>query len=174
MKLPAVFSFPAWLFLAPSAEWRVIADACAELVHPADFWAPENLTNVPSVQLAQELRRFVQVSAVGEKGRMVIIPQADRLLREAANTLLKTLEEPPPGVHLILLAEKDGVLPTIRSRVQMVVVSKGASQTPWKSVLTSYSIENPDDRQLLRDTLSLVPSVHQGIRSDTLPLFTKP
>jgi DNA polymerase-3 subunit delta' len=38
-------------------------------------------------------------------------------MKEAANSLLKLLEEPPPYVHLMLLAENLGeLLPTIRSR----------------------------------------------------------
>ncbi len=40
---------------------------------------------------------------------------------QAANRLLKTLEEPPPFAHLILLAEhREDVLPTIASRCQQV------------------------------------------------------
>ena len=36
---------------------------------------------------------------------------------EAANALLKTLEEPPPQVLILLLtADEDSILPTIRSR----------------------------------------------------------
>ena len=42
-------------------------------------------------------------------------------MKEAANSLLKVLEEPPATVHLILLAENPGeLLPTIRSRCAMV------------------------------------------------------
>ena len=42
-------------------------------------------------------------------------------MKEAANSLLKVLEEPPATVHLILLAENPGeLLPTIRSRCAIV------------------------------------------------------
>lgn len=47
--------------------------------------------------------------------------EAGRLGTEAANAFLKTLEEPPPHVRLLLLAENPGaVLPTIRSRCQQL------------------------------------------------------
>jgi DNA polymerase III subunit delta' len=53
--------------------------------------------------------------------RVFVIERADELGDEAANRMLKTLEEPPPFVHLILLTDRLGeVLPTIRSRCQMV------------------------------------------------------
>jgi DNA polymerase III subunit delta' len=47
----------------------------------------------------------------------VFIITTSSFMKEAANSLLKLLEEPPPYVHLILLTENPGeLLPTIRSR----------------------------------------------------------
>ena len=51
--------------------------------------------------------------------RVYIITEADLLSADAANALLKILEEPPPDVVLILLSNNaEGVLPTVRSRCQ--------------------------------------------------------
>ncbi|HVJ66887.1 MAG TPA: DNA polymerase III subunit delta', partial [Caulifigura sp.] len=51
--------------------------------------------------------------------RVAIIDDAERMNDESANALLKTLEEPPPGSILILLAsDLEPILPTIRSRCQ--------------------------------------------------------
>jgi DNA polymerase III subunit delta' len=53
--------------------------------------------------------------------RVFVIERVDELGDEAANRMLKTLEEPPSFVHLILLTDRLGeVLPTIRSRCQLV------------------------------------------------------
>jgi len=53
--------------------------------------------------------------------RIAIIDDAEAMNDEAANALLKTLEEPPAGAILILLApDSEAVLPTIRSRCQPV------------------------------------------------------
>ena len=53
--------------------------------------------------------------------RVFVIERADELGDEAANRMLKTLEEPASFVHLILLTDRLGeVLPTIRSRCQLV------------------------------------------------------
>jgi DNA polymerase-3 subunit delta' len=54
-----------------------------------------------------------------ERGRRVaVIDGADSLRTEAANALLKTLEEPPRGTTLILVASSSELLPrTLRSRV---------------------------------------------------------
>ncbi len=51
--------------------------------------------------------------------RFFLIDEADRLREEAANALLKTLEEPPSSATIILLtARPDALLLTIRSRSQ--------------------------------------------------------
>jgi DNA polymerase III subunit delta' len=56
--------------------------------------------------------------------KVAIIRDADLLNDEAGNALLKTLEEPPEGAILILLAANlDAVLPTLRSRCQIVRLS---------------------------------------------------
>ncbi len=53
--------------------------------------------------------------------RVFVVERADELGDAAANMMLKTLEEPAPFVHLILLSERPGeVLATIRSRCQSV------------------------------------------------------
>jgi len=53
--------------------------------------------------------------------KIAVIDDADLLNQEAANALLKTLEEPPPGALLILIGTSASrQLPTIRSRSQIV------------------------------------------------------
>ncbi len=53
--------------------------------------------------------------------QVFIIQDAGRMTVEAANALLKLLEEPPPDVVLLLLAEDgESVLPTVFSRCQLV------------------------------------------------------
>ncbi|MFL5855095.1 MAG: AAA family ATPase, partial [Solirubrobacteraceae bacterium] len=53
--------------------------------------------------------------------RIFVIERADTMIEQAANRMLKTLEEPAAFVHLILLTDRLGeVLPTIASRCQLV------------------------------------------------------
>jgi len=52
-----------------------------------------------------------------EAPRKIFILTSASMMKEAANSLLKVLEEPPDSVHIIILAENPGeLLPTIRSR----------------------------------------------------------
>lgn len=53
--------------------------------------------------------------------RWVIVREAERMRTEAANAFLKTLEEPPEATHFVLLTHQpSSLLPTIRSRCQVV------------------------------------------------------
>jgi DNA polymerase-3 subunit delta' len=55
------------------------------------------------------------------KARVFLIEDADKLNDPSANALLKVLEEPPHTSHIILLTSRpDMLLPTIRSRCQMI------------------------------------------------------
>src|SRR5205085_6601728 len=53
--------------------------------------------------------------------RVIVIDEADRLNINAGNCLLKTLEEPAAGTHIVLVTSApDRILPTIRSRAQRI------------------------------------------------------
>ncbi|MBM3504706.1 MAG: DNA polymerase III subunit delta' [Alphaproteobacteria bacterium] len=70
-----------------------------------------------SVDDVRRLTPFFGTTASGEGWRVAIVDSVDDLNRNAANALLKILEEPPERGVLILIAHTRGaVLPTIRSR----------------------------------------------------------
>ena len=75
-----------------------------------------------AVDTIRTLTGFFGLSADGGSGRRVaIIDAADEMNANAANALLKTLEEPPPGALLVLVTHAPGrLLPTIRSRCRRV------------------------------------------------------
>jgi DNA polymerase-3 subunit delta' len=76
------------------------------------------------VDEVRRLRAFLGHSA-GEGGwRAVIVDRADELNQNAANALLKALEEPPPRTLFLLISSAEGKLPvTIRSRVRTLRVT---------------------------------------------------
>ncbi|BAU58001.1 DNA polymerase III delta prime subunit [Halorhodospira halochloris] len=69
------------------------------------------------VDTVRGLIEFLHLSAQLGGTKVAVIVPCDRLNRSAANSLLKTLEEPPQGVFLILATGRPGRLPaTVRSR----------------------------------------------------------
>ena len=70
-----------------------------------------------SVDEVRELRGFLQMSSMVGGSKVAIVDGAEALTDEAANALLKILEEPPKGTHIILVAHNLSEVPaTIRSR----------------------------------------------------------
>jgi DNA polymerase-3 subunit delta' len=73
------------------------------------------------IDQAQEIVALASGRPHEAPARVVVLDDADRLNPNAANCLLKTLEEPFPGTHLVLVSgAPDRLLPTIRSRTQRV------------------------------------------------------
>ncbi len=81
------------------------------------------------VEQVRELIDDVPLAPVRGQSKVYILTNAGLLRREAANALLKTIEEPPAGVYFILVGRTvDAILPTIVSRCQRVpfkIVSPG-------------------------------------------------
>ena len=83
---------------------------------------PEKKEKIGIAQV-RELLRIAQFSPVQGERKVCLIPESEALTVEAANALLKVLEEPPRNVAFVLLAEHAGdLLPTIVSRSRIVRV----------------------------------------------------
>lgn len=80
------------------------------------------------VEDSRDAIRFLAMTPAEGGWRFVLVDGAESLRPEAANALLKTLEEPPPRAVLVLTtAAPDRLLPTIRSRVRRLDLAPLAS-----------------------------------------------
>ncbi len=91
------------------------------------FFGEESKGKTPSKELkVHEMRvvvSFAQSTSARGRGKVVVIHPAERMNAIAANTLLKTLEEPPGAARFLLsCGAPDALLPTIRSRCQAVAL----------------------------------------------------
>ncbi len=74
-----------------------------------------------SIGMMREMGHRLSRKSFEGFGSVEIIYDAHKLRREAANAILKTLEEPPDGMLIILVSSRiSGMLPTIRSRAHTV------------------------------------------------------
>ncbi|WP_096463280.1 DNA polymerase III subunit delta' [Aneurinibacillus soli] len=77
--------------------------------------------NVISIEDVQTLQKKLSYRAAESSHKVYIMEESEKMSREAANSLLKFLEEPPRGVVAILLTSQiHSLLPTILSRCQIV------------------------------------------------------
>jgi DNA polymerase III subunit delta' len=78
---------------------------------------PESKSRRILIQQIRDLEHALQMRAPNGRRKVAIIPDADRLVTQAANAFLKTLEEPPKDSLLLLLSALPEALPeTILSR----------------------------------------------------------
>jgi DNA polymerase-3 subunit delta' len=86
------------------------------LRRPYDLKTKRLLSIIP-VDEVRRLRGFLGLTVGAGGWRVVIVDSADELNPNAANALLKALEEPPPrALFLLVTSQPSGLLPTIRSR----------------------------------------------------------
>jgi DNA polymerase III subunit delta' len=92
----------------------------------AKTWQTESLLliepekNLIKIEQAHQILNFLSLRSLNPQ-RVVIIDSADSLNPQAANSLLKALEEPPVGTFFFMIAQSSAhVLPTLRSRAQVV------------------------------------------------------
>ncbi len=86
----------------------------------ADLIVLEAETKVIKIDQVRDLAREILSRPFEARARAFIVDEAERFTDQAANALLKSLEEPPPTSHVFLItAAPQALLPTIRSRCQV-------------------------------------------------------
>lgn len=82
-------------------------------------WSPQGQNT--KIEQMREMRSQANFKPIRAKWKINIIEQADTLNDESANCILKLLEEPPPYlINILIFRNAASILPTIRSRCQMV------------------------------------------------------
>jgi hypothetical protein len=134
-----------------------------DLFHPDFMVLERDLRTSTSVDAARALLQAAQVSPFESRGQVFVIGAAETLSNEAANALLKVLEEPPVRAprHFFLLApSRLDLLPTLRSRSLSVYLgpaepldataaaesSRRASRECVRALAASRRADPPADR----------------------------
>ena len=134
-RLAQAHSHPDMLVLLPEAMQEPLGWARTD-----DESAPERAgkTKTPSKEIKVEAVRaavnFAQTTSARGRAKVLVLHPAERMGAVAANTLLKTLEEPPGSARFVLgSAAPEALLPTIRSRCQNVPMALPPTEqaTAW-------------------------------------------
>jgi DNA polymerase-3 subunit delta' len=120
--------------------------------HP-DFvtFPPDGPLRQISIQQMRLLKEMAQYKPLRGGCRVFLIDELDRANEQAANSLLKTLEEPPE--HLILVATAENVfelLPTIRSR-SVIFYMTPLSQEEMAEFVRARKLSDPERRIALAE-----------------------
>lgn len=120
-----------------------------------------------SIEQIRSLKRFVSLSPFERARKFVLIDDAHELSSEAANSLLKTLEEPPGETIIVLVTSRPASLPvTLRSRAVRINFYPLAD-----SVLNKNIKIRPDDLPWIAGRIGL--AVRQAQNSDDLAVVKR-
>jgi DNA polymerase-3 subunit delta' len=149
-----LFGAPNSLEVAREAPGRSLIDARS---HP-DLFHLRRTLNADTGRMRNEivvddvrgLGEFMHMTPAMGDWRVAIVDSADEMNRNAANAVLKILEEPPPNAVLLIVAHAPGrLLPTIRSRCRRLALHSLADQTVI-ALLGDYAPNtSPDERAAL-------------------------
>ncbi len=99
----------------------------------------------------KEVLRQVNLKPFEGAFSVVIFDAADSMSEEAANALLKTLEEPPPQVLILLLtSNEDAVLPTIRSWCRRLLLLPLPKDTMVETLINDHQLVPEEAERLAR------------------------
>ena len=123
-----------------------------------------------SIDEVRRLRAFLGHSAAEAGWRVVLVDRADELNLNAANALLKALEEPPPQTLFLLVAVAEGAIPvTIRSRCRKLRV---APLPPAELAEATKAALARGEYQVDDEALSTALALSQGSVRRSLELVT--
>ncbi len=135
-------SFAAWLAAAALCEKSTGAElnvcgACASCAlikagsHPDLHWtAPEEDKQQLSVDQVRAACEKLSKTSFRQGYKVAILEPAHQMTPGAANSVLKTLEEPSPNSLLVLLTSRpSGLLPTVRSRCQKLTIARPSTSS---------------------------------------------
>jgi DNA polymerase-3 subunit delta' len=126
---------------------------------------PEGVSGYVIEQI-RDVIHDVQLKPIEASHKVYVIEDADRLQGPPANAFLKTLEEPPADVVIILLAgDFDDVLPTIASRCQVVRFSPVAESTARALVVERTGASEDEARAALAAADHVIPRAIDFLRS---------
>jgi DNA polymerase III subunit delta' len=120
--------------------------------HP-DFltFAPDGPLRQLTIQQMRLLKERAQLKPLKGSWRVFLIDSIDRANEQAANSLLKTLEEPPPHLILIMTARNPyDLLTTIRSRSVPFRLARLDSEA-MRRFIAMRGLDHPERREKLAD-----------------------
>jgi len=125
-----------------------------------------------TIDIARDLALSVAQKDFGGK-RKIFLVEADIITEEAQNSLLKVLEEPTPGTHFFIMMPQDILLPTLRSRLQVISMSKMPFDTKILEMKIAQRLELvkeitdgiSDEEKTKQDAITLLNQIESELYS---------
>jgi len=126
-----------------------------------------------TVDAVRGLKDFFHMSSADGGRRVVIVDSADEMNRNAANAILKELEEPPAKTTLLLIAHQPSrLLPTIRSRCRELRCGR-LNPEDLQASLAQAGLETTSAEALATLSEGSAGDAVRLLRHDGLPLYAE-
>lgn len=113
------------------------------------FLGIENKQGQIGVDEAEKIIKKLALKSYEGGYKIMIIWGADKLNIAASNKLLKIIEEPPEKTVFILIAEKeDSILPTIRSRTQLIHFKRIRDEEIYAELVSHHIIDKKKAKEI--------------------------
>ena len=132
-------------------QWReaVLANPYMNLQQWYDYLGMENKQGFISVEESSDIIKQLSLKSFESEYKFVIIWMPEKMRTDAANRLLKIIEEPPQKTLFILVAEEaDQIITTIRSRTQLVKINR-LKDEEIKNTLVTKHIAEPKQAEVI-------------------------
>ena len=111
-----------------------------------DFQLIESIDGKIKIEQIREMQRKISEKPIISNKKIYIIDDADTMTTEAQNCLLKTLEEPPEYITIILVCtNENNLLTTIKSRCTKIYFEPLSKQCLKKYINENYYEQNISD-----------------------------
>ncbi len=140
--------------------------------HPdSHLLQPEGSEQIKIDQIRALSARMTQTRSVSPY-QVTLLTPAERLNRNAANALLKTLEEPPPNAVMILVANQTDRLPaTLKSRCQRIHISSSPTARVRQWLIDTAPCNEADADVALRVNQQAPLAALSFVTSQSLPRY---
>lgn len=139
-------------------------DVGIDLQGNPDFWIGKfhnlNIDDAREISESSQKKDFVS-------GKKIFIVQTDFIGLEAQNSLLKVFEEPTDGTHFFIISPQDNLLPTLRSRMQIISLQEETTST--QSILNLKLSDRLSKVKKITDSIS----DEEGTKQDAISFLNQ-
>ena len=156
------FIYPLSRQTSPDQQVQILKDKAKNPYSPIEINGHKSI----SIEAIRALKNEAKYASFESGKRIFIIYGAEYFSREAANSFLKLLEEPPENLYIILITDEiRSLLDTIRSRCQPVYFPE-FNDSEIESILRKYDADMQDTRALIRISQHNIKRIYQLLHSE--------
>lgn len=155
-------------------------DQYKDYVDIEKYRIPENRKSI-SVDQIRDITEEINKKPFEGNKKVIILHNADKMTIQAQNAFLKSIEEPPVGVFLILLCEnRENLLDTIKSRCQTYKLSRLSEKELDEFLIRKYPNISEGDKSAVKVFSDGIPgriedfmdnSIYGEIRENIIKMF---